>query len=373
MESPWSCLDRRHRAARGAAPGREFRLGALLGMALGGLLVAAAAPAMAEAPIQLRIAGGLAGVPQFTRYEAPFWTETVPQLTQGRVHAEIAPFDQAGIRGQDMLALMRLGVVPFGTILLAVAASDEPELNGVDLPLLNPDIATLRQSVALWRDRLTSVLLDRYSVELLAIYAYPAQVIFCREAFATLDDLRGRRIRVSSVGQGEMLEALGAIPVMTAFAEIMPAMRAGVVACAVTGSLSGHALGLHAITTHVSRQAISWGISVFGASRPAWLALPPPVRDQLREGLAGLEEAILQAAGRETEDGFACNAGHPDCRQDRPGTMVVLDDTPRDHWRRDQLLRDTVLPAWIHRCGAECAEVWNRVIAPARGIIARAE
>lgn len=72
----------------------------------------AAAPAMVEAPIRLRIAGGLDGVPQFTRYEAPFWTGTVPRLTRGRIHAGIAAFDRADILGQDMLGPMRLGVVP---------------------------------------------------------------------------------------------------------------------------------------------------------------------------------------------------------------------------------------------------------------------
>src|SRR3954466_8390850 len=103
-----------------------------------------ARPALAEdSPINLKIVGGLGGVAQYTRYEMPFWTEQVPQLTHGRVHAEIAPFDRSGIRGPEMLPLMRLGVVPFGTVLLSVSSSDEPEINAMDLAVLNPDIGTL--------------------------------------------------------------------------------------------------------------------------------------------------------------------------------------------------------------------------------------
>ena len=85
---------------------------------------------------------------QYVRYEEPFWRRRIGDLTGGRVVAEIAPFDRSGIRGQEMLQLMRLGVVPFGTALLAVVASEEPELNAVDLPALSPDIATLRSPPA---------------------------------------------------------------------------------------------------------------------------------------------------------------------------------------------------------------------------------
>jgi TRAP-type C4-dicarboxylate transport system substrate-binding protein len=331
------------------------------------LLLAGLLPARAEeaAPILLKIAGGLAGVTQYQRFEAPFWTREVPLLTQGRVQAEIAPFDRAGILAQDMLALMRLGVVPFGTIHLALAAGDEPELNGVDLPVLNPDLATLRQSLALWRPRITRLLLERYGVELLAVYTYPAQVIFCREAYARLDDLRGRRIRVSSVGQGELLEALGAIPLVIAFAEIMPALRGRVVDCVLTGSLSAQTLGLAALAPHVSRQAISWGVTVFGANRAVWLGLPETVRDQLQAGLTRLEAAIWQAAGQDTEAGFTCPPGWPACG------LVVTGDSPAERQRRDELLRETVLPAWLHRCGGDCADAWNATIGPVRGILAR--
>ena len=158
------------------------------------------------------------------------------------------PFDRSGIRGQEMLQLMRLGVVPFGTILLALASADEPELNALDLPMLNPDIATLRRTVTLWRPRIETLLRERYGIRLLAVYTYPAQVMFCQQAFTGLGDLAGRRVRVSSVGQSELIEALGATPVVTPFAEIVPAIRGGVVQCAITGTLSGNAIGVHEVT-----------------------------------------------------------------------------------------------------------------------------
>jgi TRAP-type C4-dicarboxylate transport system substrate-binding protein len=335
----------------------------------------AATPAAAEpaATIHLKIAGGLAGVTQYTRHEEPFWTTRVGALTDGRVQATIAPFDRSGIRSQEMLQFMRLGVVPFGTVGLAVAAGEEPELNAMDLPILNPDIDTLRQSVALWRPRLEEVLRERFGIRLLAIYIYPAQVVFCREPFTSLGDLAGRRVRASSIGQSELLLALGATPVVIPFAAVTEAVRSGMVECAITGTLSGNAIGLHRVTSHLSRQAIGWGVSFFGANLDAWAALPAEVRTQLMAGLATLQDEIWEAAERETALGFACNAGAAGCVPANRGSMVVLDDEPLDRARRVELLRNTVVPNWVGRCGTECAEAWNRHMAPARGIKAVAE
>jgi TRAP-type C4-dicarboxylate transport system substrate-binding protein len=342
-------------------------------VAAAALLLAAATPWAAAAaadppPIRLKVAGGLADLGQYTRHEQPFWTERVPEITQGRVRAEIAPFDRSGIRGQEMLQLVRLGVVPFGNILLAVAAADDPELNGIDLPVLNPDVATLRRTVALWRPRLSALLRERYGVELLAVYTYPAQVMFCRRPFAALSDLAGRRVRTSSVGQSELLAALGAVPVVIPFADMVGAIRGGVVECAITAAMSGNAIGLHEVTSHLSRLAIGWGVSMFAANRAAWLSLPEEVRGELRDGLRQLEADIWRDAEVETENGLACNAGLPTCVDGRRGRMTVVEERAGDQARRAELVREVVLPSWVRRCGPGCAESWNRYIAPALGV-----
>ncbi|MCO6416864.1 TRAP transporter substrate-binding protein [Siccirubricoccus sp. KC 17139] len=320
----------------------------------------------------VKVLGGLAGVSQYVSFEAPFWTRRVPELTGGRIRGEISPFDRSGVRGQETLQLLRLGVVPFATALLGLSAADEPELNAIDLPVMSPDQATLRETVALYRPRIEALLRTRYNVELLAIYTYPAQVMFCQRPFTGLGDLSGRRIRVSSVAQAELVTGLGAIPILVPFAEVIGALRAGIVECAITGTLSGNTIGLHEVTTHVSPVAITWGISLFATNQAAWARIPPELQAKLRAGLAELQEQIWQAAARETEDGLICNAGGEACRGGRRGRMVVVEDSPADRALRAQLLRDTVLPSWIQRCGPDCAEAWNRYIAPVRGLRATA-
>ena len=329
--------------------------------------------AQSEAPIRMRIVGGLADVSQYLRYEEPFWRDRISQATNGRIVAEIAPFDRSGIRGQEMLSLIRLGVVSFGTALLAVVSTEEPEFNAIDLPAVNPDISALRRTVAAFRGHLADTLRERYEIELLGVYVYPAQVVFCRKPFSRLADLAGRRVRTSSVGQSEMFTALGATPVVIPFADIVSAIRSGVVECAVTGTLSGNDIGLHEVTTHVHGMAITWGLSIFGANLGTWNALPEWARGTIRTEVAKLEDDIWEAADRETGEGLACNSGHASCRNGRRGSMVVVPVTEADELRRRKLLTENVLPGWVRRCGAECVDAWNKTLAPVLGVRARPE
>src|SRR5512133_319843 len=78
---------------------------------------------------KLRIVGGLADLNQYTRNEAPFWTQTLARLSAGKYDADIVPFDRAGVPGADMLRLIQLGVVPFGTALLSSRSARYPQYN----------------------------------------------------------------------------------------------------------------------------------------------------------------------------------------------------------------------------------------------------
>ena len=180
--------------------------------------------------------------------------------------------------------------------------------------------------------------------------------MFCRSAFSGLSDLAGRRIRTSSVGQSEMFAALGATPVVIPFGETLAAMRSGVVECAVTGTLSANAIGLHEVTTHMHRMAITWGLSVFGANRAAWNALPDWARTLIRAARSTGSSARSGRPPRSRPgEGFACNAGQPACTQRASRQhVVIVPVSAADQARRLRLLTETVLPGWVRRCGEAC-------------------
>lgn len=350
---------------------RLLRAAALAAALLPALPSLAAAEA-ASAPAQrLRIVGGLANVNQYTRHEEPFWTKELPQLSGGRFAGDIVPFDRAGIRGQEVLRLVQLGAVPFGTALLSSSSAEDPELGAPDLAGLNADMPSLRRSVAAFRPYLERMLHERYHAKLLAIYTYPAQVVFCTKPFKGLSDLSGRRVRTSSPPQSDLMEALGATPVATGFAEIVPNIKSGNVECAITGAMSGHSIGLHQVTRYLHTMAVSWGLSIFVANEASWKALPADLQALLLRELPRLEQAIWAESDRETAEGIACDSGAAGCSSGRKGSMTVVPATPADEQRRREIFASTVLPRWVQRCGNACAAVWNQTLQPVAGVEAK--
>ena len=59
-----------------------------------------------------------------------------------------------------MLRLLQFGAVPFGTALMSSFSAQYPEYTAPDLAGLNPDIATLRATLAAFRPYLEKALRD---------------------------------------------------------------------------------------------------------------------------------------------------------------------------------------------------------------------
>ena len=345
---------------RGFRTGRRLWVGVALCLAV--LLPAEPGAWAKPEPEHLRIVGGLAGVNQFVRQESPFWLRDVPRLTGGMVTTEIVPSDQAGLGAADLLRAIQIGAVPFGTVSLSTASTLEPEFAAPDLAGLSPDMESVRTTVAAYRPRLAGLLKQKYGIELLAVYAYPAQVVFCAKAFQKLSDLAGRRVRVSSATQADFVLALGAQPVQTPFAQVVSSIKSGTADCAITGTMSGNTIGLHEVTSHIHPLAVNWGLAAFVVQIDRWRSLQPAVREVIARELPTLERAIWAESARETEEGLSCNIGSSVCRGGRKGSMKVVAATAADDKLRLDLLHRSVLPAWLRRCDPECLTQWQQTI-----------
>jgi len=116
---------------------------------------------------------------------------------------------------------------------------------------------------------------------------------------------------------------------------------------------------------------INWGLSIFGANVEAWNALSPELRTSLKQELPKLELAIWNESERETGNGIACNIGSSSCVDARKYKLTAVKPVPIDDTKRRTIFANTVLSRWVHRCGAQCAEVWNQTIASVVGMQAK--
>jgi TRAP-type C4-dicarboxylate transport system substrate-binding protein len=351
--------------------------GAGLGIVMLAVLLLAAARA-AEPPANpltathLTVMGSLGGTPQYRTIEEPFWTHQLAADSDGRVTADITPFDQIGLKGFEALQMARLGVISFLTVPLSLISSEDPEANAADLPGLNPSIEAMRGNLEAYRPVLVDLYRARYGLETLAIFSYPAQVLFCKDRFQTLSDLAGYNIRVASGTQAGLASALGARGIVLPFAGIRRAFANGAIDCTITGVLAGKAIGLPEVAPYVRDLTINWGLQIVVVNRATWLALAPDVRDFLARELVALEQHLWDQAGQATVQGLACDTGRGDCALGVKGGMIPVAAAPGDRAVLDRILRIDILPKWAARCGEDCAAEWNRTIGTRMGLIAGA-
>lgn len=355
-------------AARARAAALALALACTAGWAQAPLEAPEAEAQAASPALRLRVLGGLAGVGQYLEHEEPFWAQELARLSGGRYRGEITPFDRAGLQSTEMLRLVQLGVVPFGTLLLSGMAVQYPQFSAIDLPGLNADLASLRANLKAFRPYLETALRTQHGVQVLAVYAYPAQMLFCTRRIEGLASLAGRRIRVASAGQADFVEALGAQPVPTGFAQIVHSIETSDTECAITGSMSGYSLGLYRQTQYLYPLPINWGLAVFAVHQGAWRALPPDLRTLLERELPRLEARIWDAAERDTALGIACNSGAPACTRTPKGRMTLVAVSAQDEQHRREIFQRVVLPRWLQRCSVDCAGVWSHTLGPAMGM-----
>ena len=326
------------------------------------LLMALPASGQELPDIHLKVVGGLGQTIQFKSYEEPFWSKQLAERSHGHITAEVTPWDQFGIKGGELLQFTRLGAIMLSTVSLSQIASEDPEAAAVDLAGLNPDIATLRRSIDAYTPTLRDVYRTRYGLELLAVWSYPAQVIFCNKSISSLADLKGVKVRVASAMHSDFVEGLGGVGVTIPFDGLMDGLKKHVADCAVTGAMSGYRLGLQNATTHLDATTVSWGPYVLFANRTAWEHLDPRVRDFLTAQIAELGGRLWDAAEQETEEGVACLTGKGTCTAGPPGSMKLVPTTADDRKLVRQSFIKVVSPRWSDRCGPACVTNWNQTI-----------
>lgn len=319
----------------------------------------------------LKVVGAWDYLSQYRNFEEPFWSRTISEQSQGQVTAEITPFNQIGLKGTEIIRLMKLGVVDFGTSVLAYGAENDTESEGIDLAGLSPDIKTAQAVVNSYLPVLDAFYQKQYGIKVLAIWPYPAQVIYCKSPLNGLADLKGRKVRVGTRPIGEFVEALGGVSVNIPFGDAYEKIKQGAVDCAITGSLPGNAARFHEVTSYLYPLAVGWSMTMHSVNLRTWERLDPSVQAFLARGIDEMNRSIWAATRRETDEGVNCNVGRDPCVLGTKGAMKLVAVSDDDRRLLSNLLRDVVIRRWAQRCAEGCIDDWNRTIGRVTGITAK--
>lgn len=331
-------------------------------------LAAGAAPAALGAQ-ELSVVGSWSNLPLHQDYEAPFWTEALPEATGGELTAALTTHDQMGLGVEDVFRLLGDGVYDVAMTVADYAVADSPALEGLDVPLIATEAEEARAMVEAARPMVEDIFAETFNAKVLAIAPYPPQIVFCATEVSGLDDLAGKKVRGSGRMTTKFLEALGAEGVSVAFSEVPGALQRGVVDCAVTGAGSGYNAGWWEVSSHLLPIPLGgWDPVVTAMNMDAWQALTAEQQEALSTAIKEeFEDPAWSTAQDALETDIACLTGG-DCPAGETRSMTLVEATDADLERARTILMEEVLPEWADRAGEEAASRWNDSVGAATGV-----
>lgn len=326
-----------------------------------------AAPVAAE---DLSVVGSWSGLPLHKQYEEPFWTETLPEASGGKIEVALTTHNQMNLGVGDVFRLLGDGVYDVGMTVADYAVADAPELEGLDVPLLALTGDEAKAMVEAARPMVNDIFEKRFNSHVLAIAPYPPQVVFCNAKIGGLDDLKGKKVRGSGRMTTLFLEALGAEGVNVSFSEVPGALQKGVVDCAITGAGSGYSAGWWEVSTHLLPIPLGgWDSVVTAMNLDKWNSLDADMQTLISEQLATEFEAPAWATAQDAlENDIACLTGKGDCTSGDARSMTLVEVSDDDFTKARDVLVSKVLPDWAERAGEDWAERWNASVGKTVGV-----
>ena len=130
--------------------------------------------------INLKVSGGNQTQNLFQKIYKPFFTEQLAARTNGAITTTFGSLEELGLRGPEVLRLLRQGVFDISEATMSYMAGEDSRFDGLDLPGVTVDIATQRKAADAFRPALAKALETKYNTKLLSMSPVAAQMFYCK-------------------------------------------------------------------------------------------------------------------------------------------------------------------------------------------------
>ncbi|WMS43545.1 TRAP transporter substrate-binding protein [Acuticoccus sp. MNP-M23] len=333
--------------------------------AAGGMLATLGQAGALAADVDLRVLGWYGNQPQQQDIEAPFW-KGLEERTDGTFSAQFRTIDELGLTGFEALRTLQTGAFDVVSIQVSHVSGDDPLFMGADLPGLSYTFDELGELLEAYSPVLDARLQERYGAKLMAVWAYPPQILFCKGDITSLKDLAGQKVRVSSAFSAAAVEEFGGASITLAGPEVYQALLQGVADCSATGSVYGNVNGWHEVTDTLYPVPLGGsGVAIHTIRLDSWNKLTPEQQEVLTAEMKELGDALWQMGVDDNQDGINCNIGAEPCKNGIVGKMSLLEVTDEGRAEMKAALENVILPTWVEQCERvvdDCRAQWNETV-----------
>lgn len=347
----------------------------ILGVAAAAAVMFAGATANAQAVDEKKfnVVGTWNFLTNWKVLEVPFWEKELPAASGGKLSGNIKSVTELNLKGTEVLRLLKSGVYDFAAALPIYVDDGGAIVEAVDIAGVAGTFKMSRDIIDAWMPEMQKVMRERHGAVVLGTFTWPEQNFYCRGDIKSVDDLKGKKVRVQGASQADLVKGFGGSAVTLPFGEVVPALEKGVVDCGITGTMPAYKAKWHEVTSTLFRLPVGFTASVWVANAKTWDKLSPATKELLQKELAKLSDKSWKTTEAETEEGVACTTGTGTCTQGTPGKLKLVKPSAADLKARDRVLNEVVLPAWAARCGTECAKKWTDTIGKKYGLTATAK
>ncbi len=243
-----------------------------------GLLIAAA-PVRGATPVPVLRFGTFLPAPTINvRLGIVPWVDEVNAAAAGRLRIELFTGGAMGRNGKAQLALLKAGVLDITLLLPHYTPGQFPAAELFEIPLF--EASAMETSLVFWRMYERGLLSGFDDIHPLALFVAAPSYLHMNFVYRRIDDLKGRKIRATTLFQARVLEDLGATPIggITA-TQLAESLSRGLIDGAIFNWFAARRpMGITQVTTHHLEQPIAFTPAIIAINRARYEALPAAAR-----------------------------------------------------------------------------------------------
>lgn len=324
----------------------------------------------AAATRELKVLGQPMSVGLIQKKEQAFF-ENFAKRTGLDVKVIYTPIDVTGFKSVETMRLMKNGLFDIISIRMGEASQDEPFFMGLDLVGLNPDYKTARQTYELAREPLIKRMKERFNTELLGLWCFGPQVLFCKPEITGVKDLKGKKVSASNKGRSVFLESVGAVPVALDFPDVQQALSKGVIDCAITGASSANTAGWTEVTDYFMGIGFQMAFNAYGINTKTMSKFTPEEQTIIRRTFADFADEVWGYSEELYDDALRCITGQDPCTTGPKRNLKNVPVEQDDVALFNEGVRAVSYPVWAELCDKSfkgCSDLWKQLFGERTGV-----
>lgn len=225
----------------------------------------------------------------------------VNKVTDGEVTINIHPGGSLGFKGPEMLTAVRDGLVPVGDVLLMQQVGEAPIMGLEAQPYLVSGFDDLETLHKHFMPALSDVAKD-FNQKILYIVPWPRQYVYTKVPVASIDDLKGIKIRTYNKSTTEMFNRVGMTAVQLPWGEVVPSLAAGTIDAVTTSASSGVDGKFWEFLKYMYPTSHVWSSNIVTVNLDAWNSLKPEHQTAIEALAKKLQPEFWAVSRREDEE-----------------------------------------------------------------------